>query len=50
MSSNETLVFEQTVNALGTWKGQLKQLLFLLLDDGTWKAFPCVCLAILPLP
>jgi hypothetical protein len=50
MSSNETLVFEQTVDASGTRKGQLERLLFLLLDDGTWKAFPCVCVAILPLP
>jgi hypothetical protein len=50
MSLNETLVFKQTVDALGTQKGQLERLLFLLLDDGTWKAFLYICLAILPLP
>jgi hypothetical protein len=50
MSLNETLVFEQTVDASGTRKGQLEWLLFLLLDDGIWKAFLFICMAILPLP
>jgi hypothetical protein len=51
MSSNETWVFEQTVDASGSRKWKLERLSFCItLDDGTWKALPCIRMALLPLP